>query len=139
MDTKNNYRKLIKLSDQLEHMTAFLGENTNVMRNAKEKAGQINRDERKNIEQLIEKLIKMNQALTHRIKELEPKLTLLKQKCVALQESSHRELQNQVIFNHRILAEELTTVVFHRLSAHRLSALGKFSKTSQIVRSGKVL
>ena len=103
MDTKNNYRKLIKLSDQLEHMTAFLGENTNVMRNAKEKAGQINRDERKNIEQLTEKLIKMNQALTNRIKELEPKLTLLKQKCLALQESSHRELQNQVIFNHRIL------------------------------------
>ena len=31
------------------------------------------------------------------------------------------------------------TVVFHRLSAHRLSALGKFSKTPQIVRSGKFL
>lgn len=96
METKNNYRKLIKLSDQLEHMTAFLGENTNVMRNAKEKAGQINRDERKNIEQLTEQLIKMNVELINRIKELEPKLTLLKQKCVALQESSQRELQHQV-------------------------------------------
>ena len=96
METKNNYRKLIKLSDQLEHMTAFLGENTNVMRNAKEKARQINRDERKNTEQLTEKLIKMNVELINRIKELEPKLTLLKQKCVALQESSQRELQHQV-------------------------------------------
>ena len=45
MDTKNAYRKLVKLSDQLEHMSAFLAENTNVMRNAKEKARQINSDE----------------------------------------------------------------------------------------------
>ena len=30
MEAKNSYRKLVKLSDQLEHMSVFLAENTTV-------------------------------------------------------------------------------------------------------------
>ena len=44
--------------------------------------------------------------------------------------------QNQKTFVNTLIFYKYTAV-FHRLSAHRLSALGKFLKTPQIVRSEK--
>ena len=79
MDTKNAYRKLVKLSDQLEHMSAFLAENTNVMRNAKEKARQINSDERQHLERLTEQVSAASGQMRERMSVIEPLVVSLEQ------------------------------------------------------------
>ena len=93
MDIKNAYRKLVKLSDQLEHMSAFLGENTKVMRNAKEKARQINSDERQHLERLAEQVNVATEQMRGRMSKIEPLVVLLEQKCSALRTQLERDQQ----------------------------------------------
>ena len=93
MDTKNAYRKLVKLSDQLEHMSAFLAENTNVMRNAKEKARQINSDERQHLERLTEQVSAASGQMRERMSVIEPLVVSLEQKCSALRNQLGRDQQ----------------------------------------------
>ena len=93
MDTKNAYRKLVKLSDQLEHMSAFLAENTNVMRNAKEKARQINSDERQHLDRLTEQVSAASGQMRERMSVIEPLVVSLEQKCSALRNQLGRDQQ----------------------------------------------
>ena len=95
MEAKNNYRKLVKLSDQLEHISVFLAENTTVMRNAKEKATKINVEERQNIEKLCEKVAEITSVLRDRTSQIDPKLQKLMRKCTQVEKMARDESQLQ--------------------------------------------